>query len=413
MRRGGNSKFIFLTELFFVLFIIFLVGHVTAQETGDISLTVEGDDTTAPTVNIVDPETTTYTSNRTSINYTVSDAGTLNICWYSLDSGVTNVTITCGNNVTGISSQEGANTWTVYANDTSGNEGNDLVTFSIDTSGGGGGGGGGGGSGGSGTTKIIEKDFGNFEVVPSELNFNIALGKMDVKEVRVVNTGNKKLIIDMRVSGINKFVGLNTNRVEIEPGETAVVVVSITSSETGVHAGRVIFSTEGVQRDLLILINVRSGESLFDVSLTVPESYKFIFLNEDIRTFISLIQIGEKIGEDVTANYIIKDFDGNTLYTDSETFFVLGSKSFVKTFMTSDLPTGDYIAGIEISYPGGLATSSAHFTIREHEPKYKLKDILVWISISTLVILVFIVIVFEILRYKKAGRRLNRRHKRK
>ena len=87
-----------------------------------------------PTLSILFPTSANYSSIITEINYSVSNATyPLDTCWYSLDNGLTNTTITCGENITGISSQEGSNTWTVYVNDTSGNSGSDSVTFVVDT----------------------------------------------------------------------------------------------------------------------------------------------------------------------------------------------------------------------------------------------------------------------------------------
>jgi hypothetical protein len=89
-----------------------------------------------PGVLIVYPESLYYNYVVSAINYTIDVAPgeSLDSCWYTLDGGETNHTITCGQNVTGLSSDEGNNTWTVYANYTSGLTGSDSVFFVVDTS---------------------------------------------------------------------------------------------------------------------------------------------------------------------------------------------------------------------------------------------------------------------------------------
>jgi hypothetical protein len=82
----------------------------------------------APNLSIVYPTATSYV-NVTELNYTVSDDYGLSACWY--DATGTNVTVTCGNNITGLNSSDGSNTWIMYANDTSGNLAVSTVTFSI------------------------------------------------------------------------------------------------------------------------------------------------------------------------------------------------------------------------------------------------------------------------------------------
>lgn len=88
-------------------------------------------DTTAPNLVLLDPDNITYSATVTQINYSVSDDVSLESCWYSLNGGSTNVSMTCGNNVTGLNSGEGTFTWTIYANDSSGNENISSVTFTV------------------------------------------------------------------------------------------------------------------------------------------------------------------------------------------------------------------------------------------------------------------------------------------
>ncbi|MFH1522038.1 MAG: BspA family leucine-rich repeat surface protein, partial [archaeon] len=88
-------------------------------------------DSIIPLVSIVYPENTTYSANVSELNYTYVETNP-DACWYSLDGGAINSSITCGDNVTGISSVDGNNTWTVYVNDTVGNENLSSVTFYID-----------------------------------------------------------------------------------------------------------------------------------------------------------------------------------------------------------------------------------------------------------------------------------------
>lgn len=91
-------------------------------------------DTTPPVINIISPTNgTTYTSQITSINFTATDTN-LASCWYTLDNGLTNFGIPCNTLITGITSVNGINTWTIYANDFSGNIASQTVTFTVNTS---------------------------------------------------------------------------------------------------------------------------------------------------------------------------------------------------------------------------------------------------------------------------------------
>ena len=89
-------------------------------------------DTIVPLLEIAYPSSIFYNASQTRLNYTASDS-LLSSCWYSLDDGATNTTVTCGNNLTGLTSNEGENTWRVYANDTAGNLNSTSVMFTVDS----------------------------------------------------------------------------------------------------------------------------------------------------------------------------------------------------------------------------------------------------------------------------------------
>ena len=88
-------------------------------------------DTTLPIVTISYPEATTYSEVVTTLDYTVEETSP-SFCWYSKDNGTTNSSAeVSGTNFTGLTTDTGSNTWTVYCNDTSSNVGNDSITFNM------------------------------------------------------------------------------------------------------------------------------------------------------------------------------------------------------------------------------------------------------------------------------------------
>ena len=103
------------------------IGNIT----GTWNVTIQ--DITPPVVNITYPLNTTYNINVSALNYTIIEANPSR-CWYSNSSGVWNSTSqSAGTNFTNVISVEGSNTWTLYCNDTSGNENSSSVSFSKDT----------------------------------------------------------------------------------------------------------------------------------------------------------------------------------------------------------------------------------------------------------------------------------------
>ena len=86
-------------------------------------------DNVAPTINLTYPLNASYDINVVDLNYSYSDANN-GYCWYSKDGGVTNSsTVAGGTNWTGLNSGGGSHVWTLYCNDSSGNEASDSVGF--------------------------------------------------------------------------------------------------------------------------------------------------------------------------------------------------------------------------------------------------------------------------------------------
>jgi len=84
-------------------------------------------DTTPPTISILSPQNTTYSTTDVPLTFTVDE--TANWMGYSLD-GQANVTITGNTTLTGLSN--GPHHLKVYANDTYGNIGSDYTYFTVD-----------------------------------------------------------------------------------------------------------------------------------------------------------------------------------------------------------------------------------------------------------------------------------------
>jgi ureidoglycolate hydrolase len=106
-----------------------------SYDSATLTLTVKDKpDTTAPAVKITYPSNgATYTSNITQMTFTATDDH-LSYCTYKLNNNVP-VTISNpingANTVTGISSTQGSNTWSVTCYDTSNNHATDSVTFTV------------------------------------------------------------------------------------------------------------------------------------------------------------------------------------------------------------------------------------------------------------------------------------------
>lgn len=100
-----------------------------------VTFTIDSnEDLTNPTISITSPvDGNDYSSAQDTIEFTASDNENLDMCW-ATDGTTTTTPQACvdgTNTISGLSSPQGSNTWTVYANDTSGNEASESVTFTF------------------------------------------------------------------------------------------------------------------------------------------------------------------------------------------------------------------------------------------------------------------------------------------
>lgn len=246
-----------------------------------------------------------------------------------------------------------------------------------------------GGSGGGGAYSVTP----NFALSETNFNIKIVSGESETNEVILENTGSGVLNIAVSVTGIENYIIFNTNYISLNPGERIPLRFTINAPEPGIYAGKILLTYQGITREVLVLLNVVSEGVLFDTTVTVPDLYRVLREGQRLPALIELLEIGGETGVDVTMNYIIKDFDGNVRYTESETFYVEGAKSYSKRFSTAGLEPGDYVLGVELIYIGGFATSTAHFKISDSlitpQTWFAMGALVVAIIVCTLAIIFF------------------------
>jgi uncharacterized membrane protein len=103
----------------------------------------------------------------------------------------------------------------------------------------------------------------------------------------------------------------------------------------------------------------------------------------------------------------MKDYNGRTYLTRSETVLVENQVNFKRNFDTGFLPLGQYIIGLELIYPNGVAPSSAHFEITiERENTFFGKVVFFIVNmILIILILIIILIVLRIIKQMQENRK--------
>lgn len=295
---------------------------------------------------------------------------------------------TCGDNLC-----NGAETCSICSSDCGSCP---VSTTGTSSSGGSSGGGGGGGF----------STMPDFELSEESFNLKVVSGESETNEIILHNTGSLPLDISVSVTGIENYISFNTDSLTLNPGQSLPLRFTINAPEPGIYAGKILLTYQGVTKEVMILLNVISEGVLFDATITVPDLYRVLREGQRLPALIELLEVGGETGVDVTMNYVIKDFDGNVKYTESETFYVQGAKSYSKRFSTYGLEPGDYVLGVELIYVGGFATSTAHFRVSD-----SLITPQTWVATGALVI-ALIVCFSAVMFFRHSGKKFKPKRRR-
>jgi len=227
-------------------------------------------------------------------------------------------------------------------------------------------------AGGGGGTPVVEtpKTVNDFSVTPSSIQEQIPLGASKTSAIIIRNTGSTQLDFALSISTINDFVSLSSSGFSLGPGQEKSLDINIIGKQLGSYFGEIRVAAAGIEKAVTIVLDIQSTQVLFDVKIDIPSAYKEVEPGEDLKTQITLFNVGSGKKVDVTPTYIIKDKGGSVVYESSETFAVEVQKSYTKTIrMPKDLNPGDYLAIVELRYENSFAVSSELFKIVQKKPE--------------------------------------------
>jgi len=360
-------------------------------------------DITPPGVIIITPAATAYNSRTVGIDIRLDEAGS---CEYTTNAGATNGTLTANASNSGFTGTtflpNGNYIFTAYCNDSAGNQNyteNVSFTFNLipapptssgsESSGG----------GGDGVPMAIQPL--RFDVKPESFTETLVTNLGERGKITITNKEPLARTFQASVNEpLKEIISFDKVSLAIGSKESSELGFDILApKEPGIYTGKIIITTGHTSKVVFVTVNVRTEKSLFDVILSIPRSMKTILVGKNIKAQINLIQMGVLEKMDVTLNYMIKDFEGKTYFSESETIMVYEKKSFEKEFHTQEFLPGDYVIGVELIYPDGVAVSSSQFKIKESIGF--IRDNLFFISLIGGMIALFVAVIFAIKRYKR------------
>ncbi len=252
-------------------------------------------------------------------------------------------------------------------------------------------------SGGGGGSATGAKKVENISIDLRYIDLNMELSSNTEKSIIVTNRGTGNKTIKITQQSLDGLVILPFDSVTIGAGESkSLKFLFLSPSKAGIYAGKLIIGGN----EVYVSINAGKKEVLFDVSVLILDADKTIKSGNDLNAQISLIPMADNPRLDVTLSYLIKDFEGKTYLQESETLLIDGPKNLQKRFRAKNLPSGEYLLGVEVVYSNGTAVSSAHFNVASRVINF----INIAIFIGIVAVFVLILAVYRI-RKAKAEKR--------
>jgi len=243
----------------------------------------------------------------------------------------------------------------------------------------------------AGIFSFISEDF---TINPSEISFNYPRGHYSEEKITITNNQYKKINISIENLGVKNFLDVEFAEIKLNGRETKNITLYINipeNVETTIYIGRIIFSSENLEKEIPVSIGVESPVpglkgALLDVKTNIPEEYREILPGESLLIETNLFNLGFPGREDIFVEYRILDEEGNEIISEHETRALETETSFIKELkIPSETEAGNYLLYIRAIYNGKVSSASAWFEIKDPliTPKTKVYIVII---LSTIVI---------------------------
>ncbi|MBI2658146.1 hypothetical protein HYX08_05630 [Candidatus Woesearchaeota archaeon] len=219
--------------------------------------------------------------------------------------------------------------------------------------------------------KVRQQDPG-FEVDQILLKVLIRSTEFIEKEIRVMNTGSEPANIAIEVSGLSDIVSIDSSSFTIKPGQTKTVKLNFSSiipasnieQQPGVYVGKLIARSEKGSRDIPMVAEIETKNVLFDMNLNPVALERKVKQGTDTTIEVRLFNLESIESVNVDVEYFVKDINGNTIITESETVVAKTQASFFKTIsIPRNLKPGPYIFAAKSRFGNSIGTASYLFEV--------------------------------------------------
>ncbi|MDP7141422.1 MAG: hypothetical protein QF506_03605 [Candidatus Woesearchaeota archaeon] len=192
------------------------------------------------------------------------------------------------------------------------------------------------------------------------------------RTIRVMNIGDDISNIEIMVKGVEDIVSVSDNSFILKSGQTKRVdtTFSTINREKGiehrpdVYIGKLEVVSAGVVKTVPLIVEIESKNILYDMNLNPLARGRVIYPGEKVTIEVKLFNLEDLKPVNIDMEYFVRDLEGNTIISESETVVVQNQASFFKTIsIPNNFRSENYVFIALAKYGTSTGTASYLFEV--------------------------------------------------
>lgn len=196
------------------------------------------------------------------------------------------------------------------------------------------------------------------------------------KQLRVMYTGTEYVSINVEALGLKDIIQIDAPDFTLKPGQTKIVTINFSSfmheqkieQQPGIYVGKLAVKSQKALREIPIVAEIETKNVLFDMNLNPVAIERRVKQGTETTIEVKLFNLESIESANIDVEYFVKDMNGNTILTESETIVVKTQASFFKTIsIPKNLKPGFYVFAGQVKFGNSVGTASYMFEVTGSE----------------------------------------------
>lgn len=197
------------------------------------------------------------------------------------------------------------------------------------------------------------KKISNFSLDPLYFKVSLKQGAADTRLLKVANIGNSNLLIDLSVIGLEKFILLSKENLNLSFGETEKITVDFNSKKDTFpeqYFGKIILNSAAGNAEVPVILDVTLFDAVIDLKVDISDKHKSVIPGKTAYASVTISNLKDVSSDEFTLYTAIKDLYGN-IYDSSQEKISLASAYSAEKNLTVPLNAqeGEYIFYARVS----------------------------------------------------------------